>query len=489
MFSILHISDLHRSSRDPITNAELISALVADRERYLNEDPPIRAPDAIVVSGDLIQGVGLGAPNYEAELAEQYAVAEAFLGELADRFLSGNRGAVIVVPGNHDVDWNTAKSAMTLVAAADVPPNLAAALFSDRGEYRWNWKTRELFRITDAQAYARRLNAFGTFFERFYHGVPELLRVQRDADANLFALNNGTIGVAAFNSCHGNDCFAFHGYIPREVIARTHLDLNTETLSFDLLIAVWHHSMEGPPYRTDYMDIDIVRGMIGRGFRLGLYGHQHHAQVAPHEIYLPDRERMGVVSAGSLCAGASELPIGVYRQYNIIEVADDFGKATVHVRHMAAANLFGRATLDIFGGRSFATLNWGPRRDDLGRPINAGANRIRAAVEHAEVAFKSGDSGACVELLLPYRSTLDAYGRRLLVQSAHSSRNWGVVLDVTDPPNTIEELVLRVQTFTEERSYDGARQALDSYSKKLALDAAMEDELRNRITAEEKLRQ
>ena len=94
-----------------------------------------------------------------------------------------------------------------------------------------------------------------------------------------------------------------------------------------------------------------------------------------------------------------------------------------------------------------------------------------------------------MELLLPYRSTLDAYGRRLLVQSAHSSRNWGVVLDVTDPPNTIEELVLRVQTFTEERSYDGARQALDSYSKKLALDAAMEDELRNRITAEEKLRQ
>jgi len=51
------------------------------------------------------------------------------------------------------------------------------------------------------------------------------------------------------------------------------------------------------------MDVEIVRGMIGRGFRLRLYGHQHKAQVTPHQIWLPDRERMAVVSAGSLCAG------------------------------------------------------------------------------------------------------------------------------------------------------------------------------------------
>ena len=60
-FSILHISDLHRSSADPISNAELISALVQDRDRYLREDPRILPPEAIVVSGDLIQGVGLEA--------------------------------------------------------------------------------------------------------------------------------------------------------------------------------------------------------------------------------------------------------------------------------------------------------------------------------------------------------------------------------------------------------------------------------------------
>ena len=64
--------------------------------------------------------------------------------------------------------------------------------------------------------------------------------------------------------------------------------------------------------------------MIGRGFRLGLYGHQHKAQVAPHQVWLPDQERMAVVSAGSLCAGASDLPTGTFRQYNVLEIAEDF---------------------------------------------------------------------------------------------------------------------------------------------------------------------
>ena len=45
-FSILHISDLHRSPYDPKSNGELISALISDRERYRHETPRIAAPEA-----------------------------------------------------------------------------------------------------------------------------------------------------------------------------------------------------------------------------------------------------------------------------------------------------------------------------------------------------------------------------------------------------------------------------------------------------------
>jgi hypothetical protein len=214
--------------------------------------------------------------------------------------------------------------------------------------------------------YGRRLDAFWQFFERFYSGVTGLLKVKPGADANLFRLWDGRIGVAAYNSCHGNDCFSFHGMIRKDVVARSHLELNDSKEIFDLRMAVWHHSIEGPPYRTDYMDVEIVRGMIGRGFRLGLYGHQHKAQVAPHQVWMPDQERMAVISAGSLCAGASDLPTGTFRQYNVLEIAEDFKSVRVHVRSMSVANLFSRSQLPDFGGASFADLDWKPPQNVVG---------------------------------------------------------------------------------------------------------------------------
>ena len=114
-FSILHISDLHRSPRDPISNDELISALIQDRDRYVQEEPSITPPQAIVVSGDVIQGVPLGTEDFATKIEEQYAVAEEFLDELARRFVDGDRSRLVMVPGNHDVDWNTAFSALELV--------------------------------------------------------------------------------------------------------------------------------------------------------------------------------------------------------------------------------------------------------------------------------------------------------------------------------------------------------------------------------------
>src|SRR3569833_2242982 len=95
--TILHISDLHRSPDDPISNDELISALVGDRERYTSETPKIAPPNLIVVSGDLIQGVPLGTPDYLERLKEQYETAFRFLDELTQRFVQGDRSRLILV--------------------------------------------------------------------------------------------------------------------------------------------------------------------------------------------------------------------------------------------------------------------------------------------------------------------------------------------------------------------------------------------------------
>jgi hypothetical protein len=481
MFSILHITDLHRAKSDPISNAELISALISDRERYVKEDPPIATPQAIIVSGDIIQGVGLNAPNFSEELAEQYEAAYDFLVDLANRFLEGDRSRVIIVPGNHDIDWNTALASMELVEEKDFPSGLPHILHEPNSLYRWDWKSRKLYIIKDKMAYRRRFGAFWDFFTRFYADLPEGTRPKSWNDANLYSLDRGRIGVAAFNSCATNDCFAFHGEIPREMVAQSHLDLK-DSGPWRLRIAVWHHDIQGPPSRSDYMDPDIVRGMIGRGFRLGLYGHQHRTQITPEHVYLPDRETMAVASAGSLCAGERELPTGARRGYSVIEVGDDYNRARIHVREMAFANLFSRANLAIFGGRSYVDLDWTTPIDAGGRPEDPAHDKLAAIMVAAESALKNdGNPREALRLLSTIDVAPDSYGRLLMVAAAQALDEPKELLAVVGEPTTIEELVLSVEAHLAGSDAETAEAALGKHAQRLGLDNALREDLEKRI--------
>ena len=59
-------------------------------------------------------------------------------------------------------------------------------------------------------------------------------------------------------------------------------------------MAVWHHNVEGAPYSSDYMDVDTIYRLIGKGFRLGLHGHQHRAQASHRYLHLPGDEPMAI---------------------------------------------------------------------------------------------------------------------------------------------------------------------------------------------------
>ena len=84
--SILHISDLHRDPSNPIRNDVLLSSLDNDRQRYsLTDEPYVRSPDIIIVSGDVIQGVPPGTADFDVRLTEQYGEAIDFLNKLTDR--------------------------------------------------------------------------------------------------------------------------------------------------------------------------------------------------------------------------------------------------------------------------------------------------------------------------------------------------------------------------------------------------------------------
>ena len=107
--SIAHISDLHRSQDNLVKNKALWASLMNDMDSYV--EAGIKKPDILVVSGDIVQGA-----NIDENFKAQYEEALEFLVHLAEHLFEGDRSKIIIVPGNHDVNWSISKTSMAKVS-------------------------------------------------------------------------------------------------------------------------------------------------------------------------------------------------------------------------------------------------------------------------------------------------------------------------------------------------------------------------------------
>lgn len=480
MFTLLHISDLHRSPHDPIENASLLGALLADKDRYLIQTPQISEPDAAIVSGDIIQGVPLNTPDYARELERQYEVAHDFLARLADRFFAGDRSRLVIVPGNHDVCWNTAHSAMTELVPEEPPVAAHAGTFHAASNLRWNWKTRTIFKITNPSEYERRLDAYWNFTEKFYADASLKHPLDRRRGFNLFELDNGRIVVAALESVHGNDCFCRQGAIERSVLGNCSLAIRDLPQQPIFLIAAWHHSFQGPPQGDDYMDIASVHEMVGSGFRLGLHGHQHQADASAYAIHLPDELSMAISSAGSLCAGARELPVGTNREYNVVEIDDSYTTARVHVREMTQGNHFGKCGRGVFRMDGFVELRW---QLPAGRAGSAPLDKHKfnsRTVLLAEDALHNNRADETLKLLEEIETPLTGHARNLFIEAARGTANFQKIITLLAPPQSITEFIELFNALLKEKQIIEAESLL-SRAGEFNVDAGSVESLRSRL--------
>lgn len=481
MFSILHISDLHRSPDDPIDNSTLLEALIADRERYVRNASPVRSPDAIIVSGDIIQGVPLGSADCEREIEGQYETAKEFLTSLCESFLDGDKARLVLCPGNHDVCWNTAFASMQEIASVDLGEIHFSEFYKPDSEYRWCWKTKKAYRITDKDTYNSRLDQYRRFESAFYEGSGLAIPLVPDHPYNLFELNDGKIIVAAFDSTFGNDCFAFHGAIQKETVSECKARLRELEQQYLLQIAVWHHGLYGPPQSTDYMDVGTVHQMIGMDFRLGLHGHQHTAQTSAHYIHLPEQVSMPVVSAGSLCAGRRELPVGLNRQYNIIEIIDDYMTARVHVRERSAGEQFQASLKPEYGINGTIDVAWSPKFDDAGRAIDVRKSNLRTKVIKAEQHIANGEFKEAKEALAGLNLSAVSFAREVYLSACTEDNDWNSIVHVFTPPKTYAELVALVQAHKELGEYQAALDLLSHYGANYSSESRTIEELGEKI--------
>ena len=118
--SILHISDLHRDKDNPISNSAILTSLLSDREKYTTaEQPLVQAPDIIIVCGDVARG-SENKEKADKEILKQYDEAIGFLTNLTNKFFGGNKDRIVLVPGNHDVDWKYSRKSMAKIGSEQV---------------------------------------------------------------------------------------------------------------------------------------------------------------------------------------------------------------------------------------------------------------------------------------------------------------------------------------------------------------------------------
>jgi hypothetical protein len=435
--SVLHISDLHRDPHNPIRNDVLLDSLENDRRHYCAEEAPVaaRSPDLIIVSGDIVYGIQPDEPDPEQKLREQYQGALAFLNPLTERFVNGDRGRVVIVPGNHDISsYHFQKSLQRIDIPPDRKKDLVTQLFSHDSFLRWSWSDFELYEIVDRPMYAQRLAAFAEFYATFYNGA-RTYDLDPAKQFDIFDFPAFDLTVAGFSSCYNNDLYNRQGAIHPACIADVGARFRHPSIGRRLRIAVWHHNAEGPPMQSDYMDPDLLQNLIDRGFSLGFHGHRHRPQFLDSRFRHGVERGITVISAGTLCSGASPR---FGRSYNIVELDTGQRSGRLHVREMQNDNL----SLPIWGRRplppntsAFYEFSYDPPPEPIVQ-----SNVCTAALIEAQRVYELSDFQKAAEIL-SYVVVSDDLARPLLLDCYVKLNDMPAIIAGFDPPASEAEAI------------------------------------------------
>lgn len=332
-FSIIQISDLHKDS--DFNYNQLIDSLKSDTSNYVNLGIyPVRY---IVVCGDLIQGTrNTDIAKGNQDIQRQYEEVSVFLHNLVDVFLNGDISQLIIVPGNHDVNRAVSSNSMKRIEASE-QEKVQKSYWERYGKkqiYRFDWKTLSFMQIIDEKFYSSRFDSFVTFYNRFYSSIGRTFPVSPEEDASLIAFSNDKIAFACFNSCCQLDHLNAMGTINENAFHCIYGDLSSCYSNGYLMFGVWHHHIYGVPHRCDFMDMKITKSMACNHILVGLFGHQHRSEVVEELNDLAEdieRDKMHLISSGTLFGSRKEMLPGVRRQYNLINVEIENGSANLEV--------------------------------------------------------------------------------------------------------------------------------------------------------------
>ncbi len=440
-FSILHVSDLHRDLSDEVDTPSLLESLARDFEQYRGQDPEIIRPTLCIVSGDLVYGVKPNAEGAAQELERQYAQTEQFLVGLADRFFDGNRGRIVILPGNHDVSYDDVMGSAQKIEVPTEPEKrakLVAELFTPRSLLRWSWRELCFFKITDDERYRNRLRHFATTYESFYQGRRTFPLVP-EQQYGVFDFPDLGFCLVALNSCYNNDPLCRAGAFHPTALTEACRALRQTDRAGWLTAAAWHHNLVGGPTQDDYLDVEFLQLLIDAGVSLGFHGHQHLPECFDERYRLgPSPRKMTIISASTLCAEPRNLKPGVPRSYNVVEVDTDAWRGRVNQRHMVN-KLF---NLPVWGPGHFNITNRSFLDFELCKPLGTRPAQLDAqlALDRADKLLGSRQWCEALQVLGHLRDI--PLARPLLVKALGELGDARRTIGTLWPPLTSAEAVM-----------------------------------------------
>ena len=446
-----------------------MTAILSDIKNWESEG--ISSPDIIVVSGDVVQGVLPDNQDFESELTRQYEEATDFLNRLTTEIVGGIKSRVIVVPGNHDVNWAMARRAMTQMT--ECPEDVYERALEPDSKIRWNWVEQQAYCISDKEAYASRYDHFRNFQSNFYSDAQPTSLTICENDIVFADYPDLGVAVAGLASWYGNDCFCHVGNVDPQALETARRKL--EESQAQIAIAAWHHSISGGPTQVDYMDAGVVENLIHFGYSIGLHGHQHYSSAGHTTVNLPNAVSMTVVSAGSLAVGDLQLPASEPRQFNLIEIEPENDLIRIHVRAMSKSGYFTGCHRNDFGGNSFVELELQPSPFRPNRPSSS---------QLLDDAIKASDNGQyklAIEIINHIDETYSIQKRQVTIKALEGLGDIEGLTEYLNPPINADETIKRIDLLIKQQRFDEAEEQLENASQ--FLDLSLFDDLARMIDA------
>ncbi len=290
---ILHLSDIHFKEGD--TAETYLGALKDDLSDMLSENERL---DYLVISGDIATH----------SLKQEYETAVNFVQKLAADFLEDIKQQVIIVPGNHDLNWELSRQAYTQLREDGKlsPEEKQKAI---RVPFEKDFERKADFLLADDMLYKKRFKCFSEFYNKI---CKQDYPMDYEKQAVLHRDISNKPLFLALNSSWEID----HYHTERAGINPDALEYGLGKISREekdcLKIAVCHH-----PAKKIMMDNGFLDRLAQNGFKLCLCGHVHKAEMDNSYFY---EKKVHIIGAGTFGAPAREQQTGIPLQYNLLSL-------------------------------------------------------------------------------------------------------------------------------------------------------------------------